>query len=274
MNRLIFLLVCLFCPVILIAEVVTLDHTSSLPSDPKKLYIDLIKKVVANTVYEDSDTNNNRYNAYSRENGKDWPGLAHTMVGMKRLNNIQYCMEQILENNIPGDCIETGVWRGGSTILMRAILQAYGDTDRKVWVADSFAGLPAPNAVKYPKDKGDILYKYDFLAVPLEQVQSNFNKYELLDNQVVFLKGLFSDSLPEAPIKELALLRLDGDLYESTMDALVNLYPKLSVGGFIIVDDFGAISACASAVGDYRKQNNIREPMYEIDWTGVYWQKK
>jgi O-methyltransferase len=91
------------------------------------------------------------------------------------------------------------------------------------------------------------LHKARELAVSLEQVKANFDRYGLLDDQVRFLKGWFRDTLPVAPIERLAVLRLDGDMYESPMDTLVNLYPKLSEGGYVIVDDYGAIPACRQA---------------------------
>lgn len=235
-------------------------------------YIDLVKRVVANTIYEDSSYAG-PYDAKEREIGYDHPRVAHTMIGMKRLNNIQYCMEDVLKNGIPGDVIETGVWRGGATIFMRAILKAYGDTSRKVWVADSFQGLPPPDVDKYPADEGLNLHEIPYLAVSLEEVRENFNKYGLLDDQVVFLKGFFRDTLREAPIEKIALLRLDGDLYESTMEALENLYPKLSLNGYVIIDDYGPIAACAQAVKDYRSKMGIHDPIQRIDSMGVYWKK-
>jgi len=256
----------------LMGSVHYIKEESKLPTDAKELYIDLIKKTVANTIYEDASFYG-PFNSHARENGDDHPVNAHTMVGMKRLNNIHMCLEDVIRNGIPGDCIETGVWRGGSTILMAAILKAHQDKTRRVWVADSFQGLPPPNPGKYPQDTGLDLSTIPYLAVSLETVQSNFSKYGLLDNQVVFLKGFFKDTLPRAPIKQIALLRLDGDLYESTMDALVSLYPKLSIGGYVIIDDFGAIGACAQAVHDYRQKQGILDGMIPIDSTGVYWQK-
>ncbi len=207
-----------------------------------------------------------------RQSGLDWPPYAHTMVGRKRLENVLYCVKQILENNVSGDFIETGVWRGGSTIFMRAILKAYDIRDRYVWVADSFEGLPAPNEKAYPDDTGDVHYTFDELKVTLDSVKNNFKKYDLLDDQVKFLKGWFKDTLPTAPVEKLALVRLDGDMYESTMDAIVSLYPKLSPGGFLIVDDY-CIAACKKAIADYRAANNITEEIIDIDGTGVYWQK-
>jgi len=236
------------------------------------LYINLMKKIVANTIYEDPSFQG-PYNSQTRENGQDWPKTAHTMIGIKRLDNIHNCLEDILHNHIPGDCIETGVWRGGATILMRAILKAHGDTSRKIWVADSFSGLPPPNVMQYPADRGLNLYLCRELAVSSEEVRENFKKYDLLDEQVVFLKGLFRDTLPTAPIAALSLLRLDGDLYESTMDSLTSLYPKLSLGGYVIIDDYYAISACAKAVEDYRSMNGISEPLQEIDHTAIFWKR-
>jgi hypothetical protein len=195
------------------------------------------------------------------------------MIGLKRLDNLEFCIEQVITNGVPGDFIETGVWRGGATIFMRAVLKAYGVTDRCVWVADSFEGLPPPDARKYPPDAGDRLHEATALAVSLEQVKANFDRYGLLDDQVRFLKGWFRDTLPAAPIERLAVLRLDGDMYQSSMDALVNLYPKVSQGGYVIVDDYGAIPACRQAVNDYRAANGITEEIRDIDWTGIFWQK-
>ncbi len=209
----------------------------------------------------------------NRIEGRIWPLVAHTMIGLKRLDNLEFCIEQVVTNGVVGDLIETGVWRGGAAIFMRAVLKAYGVTDRYVWVADSFEGLPPPNTGKYPYDAGDTLHEARELAVSLEEVKANFERYGLLDNQVRFLKGWFRDTLPAAPIERLAVLRLDGDMYQSTMDALVNLYPKLSEGGYVIVDDYGAIPACREAVNDYRSANAITEEIHDIDWTGIFWQK-
>jgi len=208
-----------------------------------------------------------------RDDGRDWPQLAHTMIGRKRMENLRFCVEDVLANDVPGDFIETGVWRGGACIFMRGILAARGVTDRRVWVADSFAGLPPPNAAKYPADARGKLYDCPELAVPLETVKATFERYGLLDDNVRFLKGWFKDTLPSAPIERLAVARLDGDMYESTIDALTNLYPKLSPGGYLIVDDYGAVRACRRAVADYRAEYGIDDPIVAIDSSGVFWQK-
>jgi O-methyltransferase len=196
------------------------------------------------------------------------------MIGMKRLDNLQQLVETVLAAQVPGDFIETGVWRGGASIFMRAILKAYGVTDRTVWVADSFKGLPPPKAKRYPADSSSNLHTYQELAISRRQVEANFAAYDLLDERVKFLEGWFSETLPTAPITQLALIRLDGDMYESTMDALTALYPKLSAGGYVIVDDYGAIEACRKAISDFRVARNITAPLTAIDWTGQYWQKR
>jgi O-methyltransferase len=214
-----------------------------------------------------------RVNPQERQNGHDWPIDAETMIGLKRLDNLQHCITEIMRRNVPGDLIETGVWRGGATIFMRAVLKAYGDTTRCVWAADSFQGLPKPNADLYPADAGDEHWSRDQLAISVDQVRANFARYGLLDNQVRFLEGWFKDTLPDAPIEQLSLLRLDGDMYESTMDALRHLYPRLAVGGYVIVDDYGAVPACKAAITDFRAQHQIDDEIHSIDWSGVYWQR-
>jgi O-methyltransferase len=208
-----------------------------------------------------------------RAEGRDWPARAESMAGLRRLDNLQFCVTDVLRRGVPGDLIETGAWRGGVTIFMRAILEAYGDTERQVWVADSFQGLPKPDPERWPAEAGDEHWTVDQLAVPLEEVQANFARYGLLDERVRFLPGWFKDTLPTAPIERLAVLRLDGDMYGSTMEALDALYPKLSPGGYVIIDDYGAIPQCKEAVTDFRTAHDIIDPMESVDWTGVYWQR-
>ena len=234
----------------------------------KELYLDLIRNCLLNTIYEDPDMGHAAFSTSLRESGLAWPSKAHTMIGNRRMRNIQHTVETVIQENIAGDLIETGVWRGGACIFMRAILKAWKVTNRTVWVADSFEGLPKPSR---PEDAGDRHHEFRELAVSLEEVQSNFQKYNLLDEQVIFLKGWFSDTLPLAPINKLSVLRLDGDMYASTMDTFDALYHKVSPGGFVIVDDYGAIAACKHAVSDFRAKNNITAPIVDIDSLGVFW---
>lgn len=275
------------------------------PRDAAELYLDLLKKVLTRTVAPE------RYRPFTpepgragrlgavvweaarrllsrrglevvssrpvdlavRSVGRDWPPEAETMIGLERLDNLHRCVRAVLDDGVEGDLMETGVWRGGACIFMRAALEAYGDTDRLVWAADSFAGLPRPDAARYPLDEGVVLWTKAELAVTLDEVESNFERYGLLDERVRFVVGLFRDTLPAAPVEKLAVLRLDGDMYESTMDALANLYDKLSPGGFLIVDDYGVAPMCRAAVCDFRAERGISDAIVETDWTEVWWRK-
>lgn len=245
----------------------------------RALYLEQIKRTVANWHYRRmTDTTLGRD---PRDEGRpwrsdfvaEWREPRHTMASFKRLDGLQYCVENVLANDVPGDLIETGTWRGGAAILMRAVLAAYQVRDRMVWVADSFRGLPSPDATKYPDDRGVDMSGIAELSVTLEQVRSHFERYGLLDDQVRFLEGWFRDTLPSAPIGKIAVIRLDGDLYESTLIALESLYPRLSVGGWLIVDDYGALLPCRRAVHDYRAANGIVDPIIAVDWTEVRWRR-
>jgi O-methyltransferase len=236
-----------------------------------ELYLGLLKQCLTRYLFlgENGDT----ADPAARSEGRDWPPFAETMIGLKRLDNLQDCLGDVLQRGVPGDVIETGVWRGGAVILMRAVLRAHGIRHRIVWVADSFQGLPKPDPL-YPADVGDTHWSVPQLAIPMAEVQRNFAKYGLLDSQVRFLPGLFKDTLRAAPIKQLALLRLDGDMYQSTWEALTALYSKVAIGGYVIVDDFGAVAGCRQAVEDFRNERGIREPLRPVDWTCVFWQRE
>ncbi|TQJ03197.1 TylF/MycF/NovP-related O-methyltransferase [Amycolatopsis cihanbeyliensis] len=205
---------------------------------------------------------------------------ADTMLGWYRLDNVRQCMERALEEGIPGDFVETGVWRGGTCMFMRAVLRAWDVRDRAVWVADSFNGFPPPDVEQYPADArfASPLAQQSLDAMPyshsigLAEVQSRFRRYGLLDDQVRFLPGYFRDTIPQSPIEQVAVLRLDGDLYESTDVVLRHLYDRLSVGGYCIIDDY-SLDPCVRAVEDFRAERGITDPIEKIDWTGVYWRK-
>lgn len=208
----------------------------------------------------------------ARATGQDWPATAETMIGLFRMDNLHGCLLDVLLRNVPGDFAEAGVWRGGAAIMMRAVLKAFGETRRKVWLADSFEGCPRPDAKLYPQDEGDPHWTHSALAVSQDTVQQNFERYGLMDSQVRFCAGWFRDTLAIAPIRRLALLRVDCDMYESTAVALHNLYPKLSPGGYVIIDDYGALASCRQAVADFRNEFSIDAELRQIDWTGVFWQ--
>ena len=262
----------------------------------RDLYLELLEGALTHTLYHPPDTRDppehvrvafaeefkrlglsprpeETREAALRAQGRDWPVYAQTMVGVERLRNVRRCVETVLADGIPGDLIEAGCWRGGVAMMMRGVLQAHGDRDRVVWAADSFAGIPAPDEERYPADVGDRGHTAEELAVSLEEVQDNFRRYGLLDQQVKFLAGWFRETLPSVRDHRWAVVRLDGDLYESTMDGLVNLYPGLSAGGYLIVDDYG-FDNCRAAVEDYRREHGITDEIQRIDWTGAFWRRR
>jgi O-methyltransferase/8-demethyl-8-(2,3-dimethoxy-alpha-L-rhamnosyl)tetracenomycin-C 4'-O-methyltransferase len=242
----------------------------------RELYLDLLIKTLANLIYEDPSINPGNFGPFQPElrwEGRDWPAVAHTMIGVRRLENVRELAQRVVDDGIPGDFIETGVWRGGCCILMRGILAANAITDRKVYAVDSFEGLPPPKPEQFPQDKDLNLHLYKELAVSLDEVKANFARYGLLDDQVVFVKGLFQDTLPSLDAGPFSMIRLDGDLYESTYIALDALYPKLSPGGVIILDDVNMLPPCRQAVMDYRSRMRITTVMHEVDWSASWWQK-
>jgi hypothetical protein len=209
-----------------------------------------------------------------RLEGLDWPSTALTMVGRKRLRNYRDLIERSIEERIPGDILEAGVWRGGASILARAVLAVRGVTDRTVYVADSFAGLPPPDPANFVADADSTLHTFAELAVSLEQVQRNFARYGLLDDQVRFVPGWFRDTLSDlAPSVTLAVLRLDGDLYESTIESLTALYDSVAPGGSVIIDDYYLLDCCRAAVRDFFSDRDSAPEVVRIDHVGAYLRK-
>jgi len=173
----------------------------------RERYLTLVESTLAGTIYEDAPlpaSGAERYDPHLREHGWDWPSKAFTMIGLKRLRNFRAVIESVIGTNVPGDIMETGVWRGGAGIMARAVLATYCIGDRRVILADSFAGLPPPDPDRYPADAGSVFHEYPDLAVPLDEVRRNFARFGLLDEQVMFIPGLFKDTLPKAPVDRLA----------------------------------------------------------------------
>ena len=221
----------------------------------------------------DHDNANKEATQDQIDNGKYFGKYALTAIGHKRLDNLQSCVEYCFKNNIEGDMIETGVWRGGATIFMKGLNDYYKE-NRKVFVADSFQGCPDPKISGFKQDEGTHYHLETAMIIEYEDVVNNFKKYDLLDENVIFLKGWFKDTLYTDKIDKLCILRLDGDMYCSTYEALDALYDKVTKGGFVIIDDWGTkLGACKKAVKDFFKERNLNYEIIEIDWCGAYFQK-
>jgi hypothetical protein len=239
-------------------------------------YLSVVARSLDGTLYGDPPLQvfgNTHFDPAVREIGWDWPSVAFTMIGTKRLANVRLVLESVIGERVPGDFVETGVWRGGACIMARAVLAAYGITDRRVILCDSFAGLPPPDPVRFPADAGSTFHEYTELAVPLAQVQENFRKFDLLDAQVVFVPGWFRDTMAQVPSTEIAVLRLDGDMYESTMDPLTHLYDRIPSGGYVVVDDYHVVPSAKAAVHDFLDARGEKVSLCEIDGVGVFFRK-
>jgi hypothetical protein len=211
-----------------------------------------------------------------RASGRDWPLNALTMVGLRRLDDLQSCVESVVADGVEGDLVEAGAWRGGSSILMRATLDSLGAHDRAVWVADSFQGFPAPEPGGDADDRAleaEMNSAYDYLAAPLDTVRKYFARFGCAEG-VRFIPGFFEDTMPELHGGRWSVVRLDADSYKATRLTLEALYPGLSVGGYVVLDDYCFLPACRRAVDDFRREHNISEPIAEIDWNGARWRRE
>lgn len=303
------------------------------------LYLDVVKRALCNFIYEDPSTwaygpdkqlvPLNRFDLRRRVLGQDLPLQAHTMVGWRRLTNIESCAKAVIDAGVPGDFVETGVLRGGSAIFMRAVLRAYGVTDRRVFACDTFVAPQEPQPslvrdavgkaifkvvswltripsarwrrslfrfmevrqrswppsvnpssewvdfclalVRYAEKNQALLRPRDVTSV--SAVRSHFARYGLLDSQVELVQGFFADTLPKAPIQRVALLRCDGDTYESTRSVLDVLYDKVSVGGYVIIDDYHSFADAKDAVDQFRSAHAIADELSKVDDSAVFWRK-
>ena len=216
---------------------------------------------------------NTIFNEAVRNRGEDWPLTAYSMIGAARMRNFRVLIENAIHEGTPGDIVETGVWRGGACIMARAVLSAYGVTDRTVILADSFEGLPPPDTQNYPKDEGSVFHEFPELAISMEDVQENFRRFGFLDDQVQMFRGWFKDTMPLITSKKIAVLRLDGDMYESTRTPLLALFDRVPQGGWVIIDDYDCVPACKEAVHDFLRERRVSPTINAIDGIGAFFRK-
>lgn len=277
------------------------------PPALRRRYLDLLKATLVNLVYaEDAlrldtalsgalaadqlerqrllrDVRYERADAYAalvaakRDGGLDgfWGArLAHTMIGLDGLANLERCAHRVFADGVAGDFLEAGVCHGGAAIFLRALQVAYGEEDRITWLADSFEGVPPPTHAVDREHELDLSEaRVPWMAADEQAVRDNFETYDLLSDHVRFLPGLFADTLPDAPVERLAILRIDGDLYSSTRDALTALYDRVSDGGYVIVDDYGCLEPCRIAVDEFLAERGLDVELNQVDWTRVCWRK-
>lgn len=206
-----------------------------------------------------------------RERGNDWPLFGITMTGTMRIQTLEAILVDVFFNKIEGGVMETGVWRGGTSVFARGVMRAFLNGNNPLYVCDSFSGLP-PSSGLDAKDVG--WDNTPFLEVSDIEVAQNFHTHGLLDSNVIFVKGFFNETMPhlKKQVQALSILRLDGDMYASTVDVLYNMYDKLQIGGYLIMDDwFGFPSK--TACEDFFRVHNFTEVVIPIDDLSAYWQK-
>jgi O-methyltransferase len=248
--------------------------TASSEDSNRDAYIDLIKRSITNYTYlgEDTSFENFRCVAHYQVQQGQWKidPLARpvTLLTKSQLDLVETAVLAVEKRGVPGDFIEAGIWRGGVVILMRALINAHKMTDRKVFAADSFAGIPKnARALNDPVDSWS-----DRWIASLEEVQRNVARFGLLDEKIAFVPGFFSDSLKGLAGETFAVMRLDSDSYDSVEESLVYLYPLLSKGGVIIIDDWHLVG-CKAAVLNYRSRHGITEELKTHDGN-AYWVKQ
>jgi O-methyltransferase/8-demethyl-8-(2,3-dimethoxy-alpha-L-rhamnosyl)tetracenomycin-C 4'-O-methyltransferase len=250
-----------------------MSTASQSTSAQRDAYIDLLKRSITNYAYLGGDTELEQFrcvNHYDVPQGRWKIGpLARpaTLLSKSQLDLIEHALVTVERNKVPGDLIEAGIWRGGAVIFMRAMLDAYAVRKRRVFAADSFAGIPLnTRATGDPVDKWT-----DRWAASLEDVKGNIRRFGLLDQRIEFIIGFFEDTLGSLANERFAIARLDSDSYDSVETSLEHLYPRLSKGGFLIIDDWH-LAGCRQAVEDYRARNGIFDPVEVVDGNG-YWVK-
>jgi O-methyltransferase len=194
----------------------------------------------------------------------------YSMAGPNEINQIYDLMKDIDKKNIPGDLIESGVWKGGMSIWMKAILNNSKHKQRKLYLFDTFSHFP--NAHQGKDKEIDPVTQILFHNPPsIDDVKNNFKKFNLLDKNVIFVQGDLLKTVPRTPIDNIAILRLDADYYEPTMVVLENYYFKISKGGYVIIDDYNnEYLDCRTAVDDFRNKNGISNPILQSNGA-VYW---
>ena len=198
------------------------------------------------------------------------PFYPYTTIGRTGLDHLQECLERIHLEGVPGDLAACGAWRGGTAIFMRAFLEAF---ERRGPASLGRRQLPrARRRTMAPERRKVKRTRFTNLVADLNHVRRGFDRFGLFDRRVRFLQGRYADTLPDAPIGELALLHLGDDDAERTTEALESLYDRLAPGGFVIVEHHDA-PGCRRAVEEFRRRRGIDEPIRRADWTGASWRK-
>lgn len=202
----------------------------------------------------------------------------YTMTSVERMYSLYQSVEYIFKNNIAGDFVECGVWKGGSSLLIALMLKQYGMINRKLYLYDTFEGMSEPSELdktisgqsakellnKEKKEDASSVWCYS----SIDEVKKNLFSTGFPIENIVFIKGKVEDTLKQNLPGNLSLLRLDTDWYQSTKTELELLYPLLQKKGILIIDDFGHWDGAKRAVIEYFEKINSNTFLFRIDFTG------
>ena len=201
----------------------------------------------------------------------------YTMTGPIRIYSLIEAVRYIVKNDIPGDFLECGVYKGGSMMAVALTLMSMGVSDRKLWLFDTFAGMPKPEDVDVNFRGKPAIEKFSrhriddesstWVNVPLEDVRDAMRLTGYPEKNINYIKGMVEDTIPGQAPELLALLRLDTDWYRSTKHEMVHLYPRVSSKGVVIVDDYAFFKGAQKAVDEYLAENDLRPMLHRIDYS-------
>lgn len=216
---------------------------------------------------------------FSIENIKICEAVKHyTMTSPERINSLIDAVRYVMTRKVGGAFVECGVWKGGSSMAIALTLRDMGDENRDIYLYDTFSGMCAPTDVdisiwgevahqKFSKNKISDDAS-DYCMSPLEEVKANLFSTGYDEEKIHFIKGKVEETIPKSIPKEIALLRLDTDWYESTKHELIQLFPLINTNGVLIIDDYGHWEGARKAVDEYISDNNIQILLNRIDYTG------
>lgn len=194
----------------------------------------------------------------------------YTMTSTERIHALINAVKHIVANRIPGDMVECGVWKGGSVMAMALTLLKLGQSDRSLYLFDTFSGMtpPGDRDVDYQGQQAHVILDAVRCEASLAEVEHAVYSTGYDRNRIHFVKGPVEETIPVHAPELIALLRLDTDWYESTQHELSHLFPRLARGGVIIIDDYGHWRGARQAVDEYVAQHQVPLLLHRIDYTG------
>ena len=195
----------------------------------------------------------------------------YSMASKQKVDQMEKLVKTVCSDRIPGSIVETGVWKGGMAMWIKSILKYY-HSDKKIWLFDVFDRFPEPvdQTDKYIHPITSILFEN---APTIQSVRDNFIHFNLYNN-INLVKGLFEHTLEITDTGSIAILHLDSDYYDSTLYVLRKMYDRISIGGYVVIDDYGNNwLACKKAVDEFRLERSITDKLFDLGSESVYWKK-